>query len=514
MTECSAALTWDWTLSPIHANKYPWAQTYFSAPEKTLGLLTSPSVSKNRTFGSLPPFQWTKEEAEDLAAWNRDIGNPAGADLAFCLVDSQTVTIVTGQQPNLLAAPAYNLAKALGVIERANNIRKAEPTKPVVPIFWIAGDDTDFEELRQFFLPDSSGLLHPLGNLVTRGEGRLPGSPASTWTLDAPAAERMLEAATQIIGPSSGRQSVLEELRELLALNEAAPPSYETLFVKSLLQQLSKRTSAPLLFLPSHCKALRRAAIPLIIADLEVHREVAELIVTAGHQYLAQGWKVPLQRPNLATNFFYHSQDQRLSLQRSPSETNPTFLTKAGHKWTKAELVATLDQTPEYFSPGVVLRPLVQDYALRPKEYLAGPGELAYLIQCMGPTTIYQVPRATLTLRPRWSFSAPDAHDTPLVEHPLHHILQNLEQEVQQQLLEARALLDASNEKHAILTRAIMKTQNSWNRNLNRLRRNLDKQLNQNAGERDPLLAYLSRVNDPVTPERFLPIQFVNEPRQ
>src|SRR6266545_8219750 len=55
------------------------------------------------------------------------------------------VAVTTGQQPGLFTGPLYTIYKALSAIALAARLERERGT-PVVPVFWVAGDDHDFAE--------------------------------------------------------------------------------------------------------------------------------------------------------------------------------------------------------------------------------------------------------------------------------------------------------------------------------------------------------------------------------
>ena len=61
------------------------------------------------------------------------------------LANGEVLTITTGQQPGLFTGPLYTVFKALSAIALADRIER-ERGVPVVPVFWVAGDDHDFAE--------------------------------------------------------------------------------------------------------------------------------------------------------------------------------------------------------------------------------------------------------------------------------------------------------------------------------------------------------------------------------
>src|SRR5262245_16763305 len=55
------------------------------------------------------------------------------------------VAIITGQQPGLFTGPNYTILKALTVIKLAKALDNLG--SPAVPVFWIAAEDHDYQEV-------------------------------------------------------------------------------------------------------------------------------------------------------------------------------------------------------------------------------------------------------------------------------------------------------------------------------------------------------------------------------
>src|SRR5699024_9412840 len=83
--------------------------------------------------------------------------------------ESSTV-VIAGQQAGLLTGPMYTINKLISVVQFARE-QQEQLGSPVIPIFWIAGEDHDFDEINHIFLPD--------------------GPQMKKWTLDQKIAQKM-----------------------------------------------------------------------------------------------------------------------------------------------------------------------------------------------------------------------------------------------------------------------------------------------------------------------------------
>ena len=72
-----------------------------------------------------------------------------------------SMAVVTGQQPGILIGPLYTIYKALAAVRLSE--RHCDTLKrKVVPMFWVASDDHDFEEMRTVRFIDWRGRVRSL----------------------------------------------------------------------------------------------------------------------------------------------------------------------------------------------------------------------------------------------------------------------------------------------------------------------------------------------------------------
>ena len=77
------------------------------------------------------------------------------------LEDEKSVVVIGGQQAGLLTGPLYSIHKMLSIIIEAEQLEKLLQ-KPVVPIFWVAGEDHDIHEVNHAYKIEKGELIkHP-----------------------------------------------------------------------------------------------------------------------------------------------------------------------------------------------------------------------------------------------------------------------------------------------------------------------------------------------------------------
>ena len=348
---------------------------------------------------SRPPFAatWSGDEIAELEEFNRACGNTAGVPLARRLADPATLVVVTGQQPNLLGSPMYVLYKALTAWGMAGRI-SARSGRPVVPVFWVASDDHDFQELRQCRVWSASRGLSHIGSIVSRG-GAPEGSPAYAWRLGG-SAERLRSALTAALPEAWANPATREAVEDALL----GDPDFETVFCRMAARLLH---SVPVLFLAPRLRAMRRRQVAVLGREIAAAGETNRSVNAAAGALGRIGYSAQLHRPVDALNVFLMHEGVRcrvLSRGRGYHVVPP-----GGHDavamFADAEaLLEELERNPDRFSPNVVTRPVVQDDALPTVAYVGGPGEIAYLAQTREAYRILRVepsavvPRASATL--------------------------------------------------------------------------------------------------------------------
>jgi len=300
-----------------------------------------------------------------------------------------TIVVVSGQQPGLFGGPLYTLYKTLTGIAFARELERATG-RPVVPIFWIASDDHDFEESRHAFLGDGGAALrevaYPL-DAVPRGVS------LARVRLGDPVLD-LLRGAEEALGSTVFRGDVIGRLREAYAPGRGWTEAFA---------RLAGGWVAPwgaLVFDPADPEA-KRLALPIFEREIDLHGRSAEAARARGEELLARGYHAQIARSGQESNLFWHG-EAREALRWTGDGT--LRLAESGREIEKRELLARVRERPEDAGPGVLLRPIMQDYLLPTAAYVGGPSEVAYWAQVyalyplfeMSPPAI--VPRAGATI--------------------------------------------------------------------------------------------------------------------
>ncbi len=281
------------------------------------------------------------------------------------LARGEVLVVTTGQQPGLLTGPLYTIYKALSAIALARRLER-EWSTPVVPVFWVAGDDHDFAEANHTFVLDAQGDLAELRLRERASEAAL------------------LPLAKEPCGPEM--VAVLERLRTATPETEFKGAVLEWLgaayrpeatladaFADALHALLGSRG---LVVLRAYDRSAKEAAVPAIVKALSV-------TLPDGHT------------PVLL--------EARQGRDRLRVDGDGWLTRRSDERFTRWDLERIAREQPERFSPNVLLRPVVEAMLLPTVAYAAGPAELGYLPEAAplyavaGPGIVPQKPV------PRWS---------------------------------------------------------------------------------------------------------------
>lgn len=73
------------------------------------------------------------------------------------LRQENSVVVIGGQQAGVLTGPLYSIHKVISIILLAQQKEK-ELGIPVVPVFWVAGEDHDYLEINHIYTPDKEKM--------------------------------------------------------------------------------------------------------------------------------------------------------------------------------------------------------------------------------------------------------------------------------------------------------------------------------------------------------------------
>jgi bacillithiol biosynthesis cysteine-adding enzyme BshC len=313
------------------------------------------------------------------------------------LSEPGTFAVVTGQQAGLFSGPAFTLYKALTTVRLAQWL--TEQGLPSVPVFWLATEDHDLEEVAHAATFDDEYNLIPLGD---RGERPAPRSPvgAVKLTTETLGALDRLEAS---LPPGPPRDRLLRDLRETFQPGATWGQAFAR-FMTRLFGRWGVVLLEPL------DEAVHRLSVKVYAQALDGAAELRARVLERSHALLRRGYHAQVHVAEDSSLVFVTREGNRLPVHVRDGE----YLVDGAVKTPLADLEAWLGHQPLDFSPNVLLRPLVQDTLLPTLAYVAGPSELAYLGQAQALYEAFGRPQPIVFLRA--AFTLVDARTQRLME--------------------------------------------------------------------------------------------------
>jgi bacillithiol biosynthesis cysteine-adding enzyme BshC len=288
------------------------------------------------------------------------------------LLDENTFTVTTGHQLNIFTGPLYFLYKIVTAINLADKLRKEFPKQNFVPVYWMATEDHDFEEIQYFNVNntkiswnrESSGAV---GRLKTDG-------------FDA-----VFKEFSALLGTSSNADELRKLFKKAYLENDnlAAATRY---LVNELFGEYG------LVIIDGDDMKLKKSLAPFVKEELFQNTSFTHVSET--DKGLESHAKIQVNPREI--NLFYLKDAIR---ERIIFEKNQFIVNNTDIVFSENEILKEVEEYPERFSPNVILRPLYQEIILPNLAYIGGGGELAYWFQLKNYFNSVNIPFPILVLR-------------------------------------------------------------------------------------------------------------------
>ncbi|WP_353169691.1 bacillithiol biosynthesis cysteine-adding enzyme BshC [Flavobacterium sp.] len=287
------------------------------------------------------------------------------------LRSEKTFTITTGHQLNLFSGPVYFIYKIASTINLCKQLKQKYSDYNFVPIYWMATEDHDFEEINHFHfnyqkIKWDKESFGPVGRLTT-----------------------------------DGLNDVLDTFSEAIGVGETAE-YLKDLFKKTYLEQTNLADATRylanelfktegLVIIDGDDKNLKSLFSPYVQDELLHQNSFAAVSKT-----ISQLKEYTVQVNPREINLFYIEDNLR---ERIIFENNIYKVNNTEIEFSEAEISEELKNYPEKFSPNVILRPLYQEVILPNLAYIGGGGEIAYWLELKNNFETQKVTFPVLILR-------------------------------------------------------------------------------------------------------------------
>lgn len=271
--------------------------------------------------------------------------------------------VVTGQQVGLLGGPLFAIFKALGAIRLAE--RATELGVDCVPVFWLATEDHDLEEINHATLLGGGGLLQ---RVIAPTQG-VPDAPVGDIRLGEEIRQPVEDAAAAL-----GDSEITDLLRRCYQPGETLGSAFAKLF-----SALVGRWGV--IMLDASDPELHALAQPIYRAAIERAEELDQALLERDRELLSSGYHDQVKVTELSTLLFTIENGSRVVIHRGNGVARQAGFRIGQETISREELLRRIEAEPQHFSANVLLRPVVQDYLLPTLAYTGGPAECAYFAQ-------------------------------------------------------------------------------------------------------------------------------------
>ena len=289
------------------------------------------------------------------------------------LLNKSTFTVTTGHQLNLFTGPLYFLYKIITAINLAKKLKSNFPDKDFVPVYWMATEDHDFEEINYFNFKGKK--LQWICDFGT-GVGRLNNEGLNS----------VFETFAQQLDNSKNANYLKDLFRK--AYLEHNTLAEATFYLANVLFK-----DYGLVIIDADRPDLK-SLFKHTIKDELLHKTCYNEVLNTTHKFKELGYKVQVNPREI--NLFYLTDNLR---SRIVFEKDLFRVLDTDISFTKEAILKEVDNHPERFSPNVLMRPLYQEIILPNLCYIGGGGELAYWFEMKSYFEANKVPFPILLLR-------------------------------------------------------------------------------------------------------------------
>ncbi|MFB4167599.1 bacillithiol biosynthesis cysteine-adding enzyme BshC [Virgibacillus sp. JSM 102003] len=316
-------------------------------------------------FQALQNRKFDREQLTDtLFEINRQWDAPESTYLNIeRLKKDDSVVVIGGQQAGLLTGPMYTINKIISIIQFARQ-QELKLQKPVIPVFWIAGEDHDFDEINHIYLPEPASmkkykLLQRVVEKRSVSDIPIDETYANQWV------NRLFEQMEETQYTKNLHQTIKGCLKN--------SGTYVDFFARVIYQLFDDEG---IVLADSGSPKMRNLEKDHFLTLIENQTEISTGVHEALQQIKQKGYSVSLDVELTDAHLFYHKDNERILLVRNDKgewegKQNEILL-------TNQELLNVASNNPELLSNNVVTRPVMQELLFPTLAFIGGPGEVGY----------------------------------------------------------------------------------------------------------------------------------------
>ncbi len=273
------------------------------------------------------------------------------------LKDNSTFTVVTGHQLNLFTGPLYFLYKIISTINLTQQLKEAYPNYNFVPVYWMATEDHDFDEINYF---NFKGKKLQWNKEASGAVGHLN-----------------IDGLDDVYNMLSMEIGIGQNADELKALFKRSYLEHDNLTDATRFLANELFGDYGLVIVDGDDRELKKLLVPYAKKDILENVSYKAVHSTAQRlERLEENYGIQVNPREI--NYFYLKDGLR---ERIIEKDGSYYINDTDLSFTEKELLEELHSYPERFSPNVISRPLYQEIILPNLCYIGGGGELAYWLE-------------------------------------------------------------------------------------------------------------------------------------
>ncbi|PWU68962.1 bacillithiol biosynthesis cysteine-adding enzyme BshC [Gracilibacillus dipsosauri] len=291
--------------------------------------------------------------------WN---GSNATFQNIEMLKNEESVVVIGGQQAGLLSGPLYTIHKIISIIQFAKE-QEQKLNIPVIPVFWIAGEDHDYDEVNHVFLAD-----HLKWNKVVLDNQGSEKASVSHRNWNKQEAQRWLDEVFHFLDETAYTKDLYARLVSFLEKSVTLVD-----FFANFIHDLFKDSG--IVLIDSGDALVRKLESRYFQELIQQQSPISEGVYTALNQLRQKGYPISVDVEANDGHLFFHNQNERILLKRE----NQDWVGKNyEYQLSEAEILEIAHSNPEKLSNNVVTRPIMQEKLFPTLAFLGGPSEVAY----------------------------------------------------------------------------------------------------------------------------------------
>lgn len=281
------------------------------------------------------------------------------------IADGNAIVVTTGQQAGILTGPLYTVYKAITAVKLASAL---EPVldRPVAPLFWIASEDHDWNEVNHIHVVDGRNRLRRIG---MEADDAPPHSMARrVLTGDI---EQIIDSLAEVTPDTDFSTELFTSIRDAYQPGRTVAEAFGDLAANFF-------GRFGLLLADAAHPVIKRRSAAILQRELDRSAEHGRALAEQTARLEARGYEAQVPVLEGATNVFHEGEDGRERLLLADDGWTGR---RSGRSFDAEAVQEQFEADPGRFSPNVFLRPIVEASLFPTVAYVAGPGELAYYAQ-------------------------------------------------------------------------------------------------------------------------------------